>query len=183
MRAYIFFKQWTNVPPASAVLGFVFGKNFCSRNDVAGFLQDDKTKKPINFQAQWPKWIENPRVPDYARFSSVQVFFSPLSKREIPYNRSLVARAMAQGLPESALVYLGDAGGVHVRRPALVDQRTFHRLTLFLARAFDGKIFETSTHKFLSTKEYSRRHASVINRPFRERLRKEDLRRLRRARK
>ena len=176
MRIYIFFNN-KKLPSGVRAMEYIYDESFREQLFSGGKYRKRLPKLPYVIQFRWPKWTDNPNAPDYVRFTSIDLFFSPfdkdlkVSKRIINYSKELKFKYIA----------LADIYTVHTSKNVIakIDLRTYLRTIYFYAKECKGTIYIHLRNKLLSSDQFYNLYKKYIEYPFNRKLKEKDFRKVR----
>jgi hypothetical protein len=175
MRTYIFFNN-KKLPSGVGAMEYIYDKSFRKQLFSGGRYSKRLPKLPYAIQFRWPKWIDNPDAPDYTRFTSIDLCFSPfhkdlrVGKRIINYSKELGFKYVA----------LADIYTVHTSKNVIaeIDLRTYLRTIYFYAKECNGIIYIPLKNRVLKPDPFYKQYKKYIEHSFNRKLKKSDYRKI-----
>jgi hypothetical protein len=175
MRIYIFFNN-KKIPSGVRAMEYIYDKSFRSQLFSGGRYSKRINKLPYAIQFRWPKWIDNPDAPDYTRFTSIDLIFSPFNKdlsvgkRIISYGRKLGFKYCAFAEASTAFASKNVI--------AKIDLRTYLRTIYFYSKECNGTIYIPLSNKLFNPDQFYKFYKKYIEHPFNRKLKKNDFRKI-----
>ena len=171
MRTYIFFNN-KKLPSGVKAMVNIYDKSFKGELFSGGKYRKRPPELPYVVQFRWPKWIDNPNTPDYARFTSIDLYFSPFNK-DLRVSKKVMKCKKDLGLKNIALVEIYSVGTTR-NTIAQIDCRTYLRTVYYYAKECNGTIYLPFKNKLINADQFHQLYKEYIEYPFNRRLKKKD---------
>ncbi len=132
MIKYIFFNSYKNLPNQGEVLSFVYNKSFRNDEFAGSYFNYKDEENPISMILNWPKWVENKKLPEYTKGAYINIIFPPLSRRDINFSKNALKKAEDMNYKYCATIFIGNAKHQILRKVALIDLKVFIEQFTFL---------------------------------------------------
>jgi len=175
MRIYIFFNN-KKLPSGVSAMEYIYDKSFRKQLFSGGKYSKRLPKLPYGIQFRWPKWIDNPEAPDYARFTSIDLLFSPFHK-DLRVDKRIINYGKKLGFKYSAFVETSTAF-MSKNEVAIIDLRTYLKTIYFYAKKCNGTIYIPHKNKLLNANQFYKLYKKYIEYPFNRKLKDKDFRKI-----
>jgi len=149
---------------------FVYDKSFRTQLFSGGRYWKRLEKQPILIDFHWPKWIENPEMPNYAMFTSITVLFNPFYK-DVKASKKMVLFAKETGFKYIGLCELYVVNTIQ-NKLARIDLNTFIKVIYFYLKEMKGQLYYKN--KLYNSELFYKAFKDNINSKFSRKLTKKD---------